>query len=180
MPGFTSSAAPGAMSRYEYNKTEDSTKDHGDEAEVFEEYLRHKGLKFTAARRQLLDRIFEMHDHFTADQLLDRLRSNDLRVSKATVYRTLNVMLDSGLLASHDFGEGALYYEHTYGHAPHEHMFCLACKKIIEFKSPEIDTRLRDVASELSFFRVSHSLKVFGLCEGCARDPKLKARFAER
>lgn len=168
------------MSRYRYDKVEDSTTDHGEESEVFEEYLRRKGLKFTSARRQLLDKIFEMHDHFTADQLLDRLKSEGFRVSKATVYRTLSVMLDSGLLVSHDFGEGALFYEHTHGHAPHEHMFCIACKKIVEFKSPETEQQLGKVARDLGFEMVSHSLKVFGLCRDCSDMPDVVARFAGR
>ena len=151
------------MSRYEYDKTRDTTPEHGDEEAVFEEYLRNRGLKFTAARKQLLHKIFEMHDHFTADQLLDRLKQNDLRVSKATVYRTLSVMLDCGLLVSHDFGEGALYYEHTHGHSSHHHMFCLGTKRILEFKSPEVDERLRKVAEDMGFEPLAISVKIYGL-----------------
>ena len=168
------------MSRYEYDKSTDSTTDHGSEAEVFAEYLRQKGLKFTSARRKLLDRIFDMHDHFTADQLLDRLRSENMRVSKATVYRTLTVMLDSRLLVSHDFGEGALYYEHTHGHAPHEHIFCLGCKTIVEFRSPATAAQLTEIAADLGFRLIFHSLKAFGLCEDCSSKPDVVNQFKGR
>lgn len=165
-------------SRYAYDKVQEATDEHGDEEVVFEEYLHRKGLKFTSTRKRLLRKIFGMHDHFTADQLLDRLKGERMQVSKATVYRTLGVMLDCGLLTSHDFGEGALYYEHTHGHAQHQHMFCLACKRILEFKSEALDGEVGRIAGELGFTAFSHSLKVFGLCARCSQDEDLRARYA--
>lgn len=167
------------MSRYEYDKRQEARRsDHGgDEERLFEKYLRSRGLKFTAARRELLHRIFDMHDHFTAEQLLERLKSGKVRVSKATVYRTLNVMLDCGLLEAHDFGEGALYYEHTHGHAHHDHMFCLSCKRIIEFRSDGIEELQERVAKDLGFRMLSHSLKIFGLCSACRSKKSVVQRF---
>jgi len=158
------------MSRHEYNKSRERTPEHGAEAEVFRSYLKQKGLKFTAARHQLLEQIFAMNDHFTADQLLDRLKKNRLRVSKATVYRTLSVMLDCGLLNSHDFGVGALFYEHTHGHARHNHMYCLDTKQILEFKAPEIDEQLRSIAKEMRFDVSSISIQLFGYSKGYKKE----------
>ena len=152
----------------------------GHESQIFEEYLRRNGFKFTATRRQLLASLFEMHDHFTADQLLDRLKQSRVRVSKATVYRTLAVMLDCGLLECHDFGVGSLYYEHSFGHGHHDHLFCLHCKRIVEFRHDGIEQLQEQVARDLGFQIVSHSLKLFGLCEVCRADPESAARYRSR
>lgn len=163
------------MSEFQVDKTKDPHT-HGQEHRVFAEYLQRKGLKFTSTRKQLLDRIFEMHDHFTADQLLDRFRDAKLRVSKATVYRTLSVMLDCGLLESHDFGEGSLFYEHTFGHRHHDHLFCLNCKEIVEFFHEKVENLQSEIAQELGFTLIDHSHKLFGLCPRCSADPEVVLR----
>lgn len=166
------------MSRFRVDKSQDPDT-HGEERKVFQDYLRTKGLKFTQTRQVLLERIFEMHDHFTADQLLDRLRDAQVRISKATVYRTLKVMLDSGLLECHDFGEGARYYEHSFGHQNHDHLFCVHCNQIEEFHHPQIKELHQRVASDLGFRLLSHSLKIFGLCRQCTRQPELAERYRD-
>ena len=163
------------MSDYEIDKSQDP-ETHGREHQVFAEYLQRKGLKFTSTRRQLLERIFEMHDHFTAEQLLERFRESQTRVSKATVYRTLGVMLDCGLLESHDFGEGSLFYEHTFGHRHHDHIFCLNCKTIVEFVHEEVEALQAKIAEDLGFVLLAHSHKLFGLCESCRSDPEIVSR----
>jgi len=151
----------------------------GEEERVFGEYLRDRGLKFTMARRQLLHKVFAMHDHFTAEQLLDRLKEDGVGASKATVYRTLSVLLACDLLTAHDFGEGALYYEHIFGHDHHDHMFCLHCKQITEFRDDEIESHQDRVAEQLGFAMLSHSLKMYGVCKACAAaDPGVVERFA--
>jgi Fur family ferric uptake transcriptional regulator len=158
----------------EFDKSKDADT-HGEEA-VFEAYLRSQGLKFTAARRQLLRAIFTIHDHFTAEQLLDRLRQTGVAASKATVYRTLAVMLACDLLELHDFGEGARYYEHTYGHAHHDHLFCVNCKTIKEFRDDRIEKLQALVARKAGFDLMAHTLKMYGLCSRCRRDPSVKPK----
>lgn len=153
------------------DKAEDPPGD-GAELKVFSEFLKTKGLKFTRPRRELLEKIFSMHDHFTADQLLDRLKTERVAASKATVYRTLAVMLECELLTSHDFGEGARYYEHTFGHEHHDHLFCLRCKRIVEFRDNRIESLQDQVALEAGFQIVSHSLKLYGLCAACSKPPE--------
>jgi Fur family transcriptional regulator, ferric uptake regulator len=161
----------------------DKSKDadsHGEE-KIFERYLRSKGLKYTPARKALLRAVFAMHDHFTADQLIERLRERRIGASKATVYRTLAVMLACDLLEMHDFGEGARYYEHTFGHAHHDHIFCVGCKEIAEFRDEGIE-RLQTKAAEKAGFEIlAHSLKIYGLCSSCRKDPAARPeRFAAR
>lgn len=151
---------------------------HGSEEQAFESFLRERGLKFTRPRRLLLRKIFAMHDHFTADQLLDRLRRDRIRASKATVYRTLSVLMESDLLISHDFGEGSLYYEHAFGHTHHDHLFCVHCKSIVEFRHERIEDLQERIAREAGFKVIRHSLKLYGLCRSCAAEPGLLARHS--
>lgn len=158
----------------ELDKSKDADS-HGEER-VFEAYLRSRGLKFTPARRQLLRAIFAIHDHFTADLLLDRLRQSGIKASKATVYRTLAVMLACDLLELHDFGEGSRYYEHTFGHAHHDHLFCVHCKTIKEFRDDRIEKLQDAVAKKLGFELLAHTLKMYGLCARCRRDPNARPK----
>ncbi len=146
------------------------------EEEVFEAYLRKQGLKYTPARKQLLRSIFAVHDHFTAEQLIERLRVEGIPASKATVYRTLAVMLACGILVMHDFGEGARYYEHTYGHAHHDHFFCVGCKAIKEFRDERIESLQDEVARKMGGELLAHSLKLYGLCGTCRNDPTARER----
>ncbi len=151
----------------------------GEEVAIFEAYLRERGLKLTQARRDLLNVIFDDHGHFTADELYDRCRKAGLRVSKATLYRTLTILLDCKLLVDHDFGEGAKHFEHSFGHRHHDHMVCLACREIIEFRSEDLE-RLQDrAAHELGFSPVRHATTVFGVCAACARTERGREVLAE-
>ena len=151
----------------------------GEEEQIFAEFLRQRGLKFTRARRQLLRKIFGMHDHFTAEQLMERLKKERVRASKATVYRTLSILLECDLLTCHDFGEGSLYYEHTFGHDHHDHLFCLNCKSIVEFRDDRIEDLQARVAHEAGFTMIAHSLKMYGLCKPCSAKPDILARHSQ-
>lgn len=168
------------MSRYLVDKHEDHPEGEmlsGEEEAIFEGYLRERGLKYTRPRKELLHKIFEMHDHFTADQLLDRLRLEGVSASKATVYRTLSILIDCHLLIAHDFGEGALYYEHIYGHRHHDHLFCLHCKSIVEFIDEVGEAHQLRVTSDLGFRMVSRSLKIYGLCQACQALPGVPEKY---
>lgn len=170
------------MSRYLVDKHDDHPEGEmltGEEEAVFEAYLKERGLKYTKPRRDLLRAIFEMHDHFTADQLLERLKAAGLSASKATVYRTLSVMIDCKLLISHDFGEGALYYEHVYGHRHHDHLFCVHCKSITEVVDEHGEDHHQKMTQDLGFHMVSRSVKIYGLCSTCHAIPGLAAQYVQ-
>jgi Fur family transcriptional regulator, ferric uptake regulator len=163
-----------AVATREVDKSKDADS-HGEEL-VFERFLKSRGLKYTPARKQLLRAIFSIHDHFTAEQLLDRLKSQGIAASKATVYRTLAVMLACDLLELHDFGEGSRYYEHTFGHAHHDHLFCVNCKTIKEFSNEAIESLQQQVARRLGFELMAHTLKMYGLCSRCRNDPAARPK----
>lgn len=137
------------------------------EEDKFREYLESKNLKFTAERQAILDCIFSSHKHFEADELLFDLRLKDLKISKATIYRTLSLLVKSGLLREVIFGERHTHYEHVYGHEHHDHIVCNNCGKIIEFIEPRIEKLQEEVCKKNNFKSESHRLQIQGLCEDC-------------
>jgi len=134
-----------------------------------EDVLRRKGLKLTRQRSALLDAMFASHRHFSAEDLHRELDGEGQRVSIATIYRTLSVLAEEGLLQRLDVGNGRVLYEHTVGHTHHDHMVCVDCGRITEFCSPEIEALQEKAARAHRFVTVAHSLKLFGYCSTCAK-----------
>jgi Fur family transcriptional regulator, ferric uptake regulator len=138
--------------------------------ERFEEYLQSRGKRITHQRRALVDFIFERHDHFDADELVASLssRQGDDKISRPTVYRTLNELVEAGLLRKMSLS-GRAVYEHDYGYPQHDHLHCQICDKLIEFQSGELQ-ELRDAVAREHNFRVTgHRLIITGVCHDCSR-----------
>lgn len=134
----------------------------------FEAFLQKKQLKLTSQRRQILEKILEMDKtHFTADDLVDQFRNERPRVSKATVYRTLSVLVEPGILEEHQFGESQKVYELSEGRPHHDHLICTSCHKIIEFVSDAMEKLQDRVAADHGFKPTHHSQKIFGICKDC-------------
>ncbi len=139
------------------------------EEDKFKEFLVAKKFKFTAERQAVLNRVFANHKHFEADELLVDLRLNDLKISKATIYRTLALLVESGLLREVISGERHAHYEHVYGHEHHDHMVCNICGKIIEFVDYRIEKLQEEVCKKNNFIADSHRLQIHGTCEDCCK-----------
>ena len=138
--------------------------------ERFEEYLQSRGKRITQQRRTLVDFVFERHDHFDADELIDGLsqRSDGNRISRPTVYRTLNELVEAGLLRRMSL-KGRAVYEHDYGYPQHDHLHCQICDRLIEFHSKALQ-ELRDAVAREHNFRVTgHRLIITGICQECSR-----------
>ena len=135
---------------------------------LFGRYLREHGLPVTHQREAVAEVVFATQEHLSVDDLEGRLRERGERIGKATIYRTLDLLVRSRLVEEHDFGEGFKRYEHRLSRQPvHEHLVCLECGKVIEFQSPEIlgvETRIR---TEHGFVPARHRLEVYGLCREC-------------
>lgn len=136
--------------------------------EKFREFLEVKGLKHTGRRLQIAEHVFEKHNHFEADQLLDSLRQRKLRVSRSTVYRTLPLMVEAGLLRELRFGDRTAF-EHDYGYPQHEHLFCEKCGEVLEFVSEELMDLREQVCRRFRFRPTSHRFVIQGVCEKCSR-----------
>lgn len=139
------------------------------EEDRFRSFLLARKLKFTAERQAVLDRVFATHRHFEADELLVDLRHNDLKISKATIYRTLSLLVKSGLLREVIFGERHMHYEHVHGCEHHDHLVCTECGKIIEFVDDRIEGLQIEVCKKNKFQAESHRLQIQGLCEDCCK-----------
>ena len=99
----------------------------------FSEFLQQQGLKLTSEREALVREIFSIHYHFEADELLFKMKQNNVKISRATVYRTLELLVKSGLVRRVHLGEDHYHYEHVSGNSHHDHLICTACGMVIEF-----------------------------------------------
>ena len=137
--------------------------------ETFRKYLASEELKLTPQREAILDAIFATHGHFDADALFFDLRKNGKRISKATVYRTLELLTAAGMIREVDIGKGHRAFEHVFGRSHHDHLICTVCGKVVEFDDPLIGELQDRVCRRFSFQPESHSLRIRGRCSSCLK-----------
>jgi Fur family ferric uptake transcriptional regulator len=136
----------------------------------FELFLRSRSLKLTLQRRRVFDRAFGTHEHFSAEALYQWLSTEPgPRVSRATVYRTLALLLEGHFVQALDTGRGELLYEHVLGHPHHDHLLCLECGKIEEFHDDRIEELQLEACRRKGFQLVSHEHRLKGYCRRCSR-----------
>jgi Fur family ferric uptake transcriptional regulator len=134
-------------------------------------YMESNGLRLTTQRRAIIEAAFSTTDHYTAEDLLDRSRKIDPSVSRATVYRTLPVLVETGLLRELELGRGYKYYDPNYANHPnHNHIICLDCQKIVEFEDYCLDVRENVVAKNLGFLPNVVKLRIEAHCEALAKN----------
>ena len=146
--------------------------------EKFREYLETKKMRLTRERQIIFDEIFESHDHFDAEQLITRLttRKNSIRVSRATVYRTMQSMEEAGLIRKVARNNDREIYEHDYGYPKHDHLVCKKCGKLEEFENQEISRLIKMIVEERAFLMEGHRLEVTGICMECRKQKKSTRR----
>ncbi|MFM7539371.1 MAG: Fur family transcriptional regulator [Planctomycetota bacterium] len=144
----------------------------------FQEYLssRDKSQRFTSQQRAMVRFIFSQHDHFDADTLMEEMKSSGISISRATAYRTLGKLVDSGLLRRHETA-GRTRYEHDYGYPHHDHLHCLVCGRMIEFQADAIEQIVRKSAENHGFMPSSHNLIIQGTCMPCRVGRNAKRRL---
>ena len=131
--------------------------------EVFRRFLKAKDLKITRQREILLRRIFEREEHFSAEDLEDRVKGDG--ISKATIYRTLQLMVDCDLVREVALVDDRRMYEHVFGHDPHDHIVCVDCGKVFEFDASKFARVESAISRELGFIAVGHILRIEATCE---------------
>jgi Fur family ferric uptake transcriptional regulator len=136
-------------------------------AVIFSQYLNHKGLKLTEPRRCILETVFSMHTHFNAEELYDKIRGKTNAISLATVYRTIPLLLDAGLVQRAIRSEGRERYEHIFGHPKHIHWLCRNCGDLMETDLNTLYPILEKQAQDWKFKPESIELNVKGLCWKC-------------
>jgi len=131
----------------------------------FEEFLRERQLRQTPERISILEEIYRATDHFDADELYLKLQENDIRVSRATVYNTLDLLIECKLVRRHQFGDKHAKYEPAHSYAQHDHLICEDCNQLFEFCDPRIHSIQEMVAEIFQFDVVRHSLNLYGHCQ---------------
>lgn len=135
--------------------------------EAFRRYLREHNLPVTSQRELVAEVLFSATGHLSADDIERTLRERGAHVGKATVYRTLDLLTQSGMVTQRDFGEGFRRYERAPGRAHHEHLICLRCGKVIEFVNERLERMKALIAEEYGFRHHHHRLEIFGTCPEC-------------
>ncbi|HAV60815.1 MAG TPA: transcriptional repressor [Verrucomicrobiales bacterium] len=136
----------------------------------FLEFLETKELRMTGQRLAIIDTVFSTKEHFTADQLVEWSRKRDRSVSRATVYRTLPLLTESGLVREMDFGKEHKFYDPNYAdHPNHNHIICKDCEKIVEFESEKIAAIEDEIVHKLGFSVDSQRLQITGSCDTLKR-----------
>ena len=129
--------------------------------------LKRDGGKRSSKREQIVNVFLRQEGHLSADDLVDLIRRDDQRISRATVYRTLQWMVDAGIARKVDFGEGRFRFEHSYRQPRHFHLICKTCHQSFEFLSSDIEALVEEVATARSFSPSQSVVQIYGTCEQC-------------
>ncbi len=129
--------------------------------------LKPSGGKRSSKREQIVNVFLRQEGHLSADDLVDLIRREDHRISRATVYRTLQWMVDAGIARKVDFGEGRFRFEHSYRQPRHFHLICKTCHRSFEFLSSDIEALVEEVATARSFTASQSVVQIYGTCEEC-------------
>ena len=131
------------------------------------ERLRPAGGRRSSKRELIVNVFLRQEGHLSADDLVDLIRSEDQRISRATVYRTLQWMVEAGIARKVDFGEGRFRFEHSYRHPRHFHLICKSCNRSYEFLSSDIEGLVEEIAAARGFAARQSVVQVYGTCEEC-------------
>ncbi len=131
---------------------------------IFSTHLEKFSLRKTPERYAILEEIYRRTDHFDAEALYIHMKIQSYRVSRATVYNTLELLVSCDLIRKHQFGKNLAQYERSYGFKQHDHLICLECGEVKEFCDPRIQQIKSTMGEILEFEVVHHSLNIYGKC----------------
>lgn len=133
----------------------------------FKHALKDEDLRLTSQRLAVLEDILASDDHRECDDIYLSLKDKGLSVSRATIYRTLDILVGAGFVRKMDIGDGRFRYENKLAQPHHDHMICIKCGKILEFVDQEIEARQISLSKQHNFKLVRHIHQLFGFCESC-------------
>ncbi|PIP12831.1 MAG: transcriptional repressor [bacterium (Candidatus Stahlbacteria) CG23_combo_of_CG06-09_8_20_14_all_40_9] len=132
-------------------------------------YLYEKGLKHSLKRHTIAELFFREDKHLSIEELYDKVKKIDPDISFSTVYRALKLFERAGLAVSRRFMDGIAKFEPVHPKERHDHLICVRCGKIIEFRSEKIEDLQKEIARAYKFELISHKLELYGYCNKCRR-----------
>ena len=139
----------------------------GKEFQIFDAFIRAKGLRHTPQRDTILAVFLSTEKHVSAEELYKLVRKKDSSIGYTTVYRTLKLLSESGLCGETEFGDGVLRFEHKFGHEHHDHLICIKCGKFTEVADSGLEKIQENMVKRHGFKSLKHKLEVFGICKRC-------------
>ena len=137
------------------------------EIKIFADFIKKRGMRQTKEREAILREVLAAGDHFDVDELFIRLKKKS-GVSKASIYRTIPLLLEAGLITEVYLENGHMHYEHVYGRDHHCHLRCDHCRTIIEFADPRLGEIEKEIAARYGFQATGHKMEITGCCPKCS------------
>jgi Fur family ferric uptake transcriptional regulator len=137
------------------------------EFQIFDDYIRKKGLRHTEQRDRILAVFLATERHVSVDELYRIIKKRYPEIGYTTVYRTMRLVAEAGLCVETDFGDGVARFEHKYGHEHHDHLICIKCGRFIEVYDRRIEKLQEVLVRKHGFKSEHHKLEIFGICKKC-------------
>jgi Fur family transcriptional regulator, ferric uptake regulator len=131
------------------------------------EYLKQNDLKNTPERMIILQEVMKLDKHFEAENLFEHIKTMNIKVSRASIYRTLDLLVQCGLVNKINFDNSCFYYETTINKSSHDHFICNECGKIIEFYYPELEDIHKNLIEKFDLSISEYSHQIYGICKDC-------------
>ena len=145
------------------------------ELKKFKSILKDENLKMTPQRVEVFRQVCDSNEHQESEEIFISLRKRDVNISRATVYRTMDILYQHDLVQRMDIGDGKWRYEHWLDCNQHDHLICIRCGTIVEFINTQIEEIQNDVAEKFDYELVRHVHQLFGLCKQCRKMPVSRA-----
>ena len=133
----------------------------------FKRFLEENNNRKTPERFAILEEIYLNQHHFDAEALYIKMKQNAYRVSRATIYNTLDILVECDLIKHHQFGKNKTLYERSFGFEDHDHLICTECGTIVEFDDPRVHNTVEEQCVQHNFKVDHHAMNIYGLCNNC-------------
>ena len=146
----------------------------------FKGFLKERDLKYTPERNEIVEAIIKLQNHFDAEDIYKQLREHNSNVSLATVYRTIPLLIDCGLITETFHCRDKVLYEKIYNKRHHDHLVCINCGKIIEFYNEDVEVLQNEICQNDQFLATEHRLEIKGYCKECQGKLDLKGNHSKK